>query len=242
MIIKGGTNIVDVPIGVLSLESYNAKPPGHIKYPFSFNFPINYKIVKGVTAKDLIYNHGPHLLAPFKKAMKELEEEGVRAITGSCGFLALYQSTLAAQVDVPVFMSSLIQLPMVSHMLKPGRKIGVVTASKAGLTPDHLAAVGADGIPVCIAGMDDCREFTEVIIEKQRVDLDYDKVLAEVIAVTKNMVEGNAKIGAIVFECTDLPPFAFEIQKQINLPIFDLTTLTNMVSNAVVQRPYKGLS
>jgi len=129
MILQGGINIYGVPLGVISLESYFPKPDGHIKHPPSFDFPILYKTVKGATIDRLIRERDPELLEPFIKAAQELEREGVKAITGSCGFLALHQKALADAVDIPVFMSSLIQVPLVSRMLRSDQKVGVVVAN-----------------------------------------------------------------------------------------------------------------
>ncbi|MFQ9491927.1 MAG: hypothetical protein ACLR0N_14180 [Bilophila wadsworthia] len=39
----------------------------------------------------------------------------MQAITGSCGFMARFQSQIAAELD-PVFLSSLLQLPLVRLM------------------------------------------------------------------------------------------------------------------------------
>jgi len=60
-------------------------------------------MTKGVTVPKLLSNPSPKLLAPFIEGAQRLESEGVRAITGSCGFLAIYQKELAAAVDIPVF-------------------------------------------------------------------------------------------------------------------------------------------
>jgi hypothetical protein len=241
MILKGGQNIWGVPIGVLSLESYFPKPPGHIKHSASFDFPIAYKIVKGARVKDLLRNPGPHLLHPFIEAVKELEAEGVKAITGSCGFLALYQKELADAVSVPLFASSLIQLPMVHAMLGSGQTVGILTASRDHLTAAHLKAVGAAQVPLHIAGMDDCPEFADVIIEGRRVDIDLPKLESEILSVAESLVAAQPGIGALVLECTDLSPFAVEIQKRTERPVFDLVTLTKMVFDAVVRRPFTGL-
>ncbi len=240
MIVKGGKNIWSQRIGVLSLDSVFPKPPGHIKHPESFDFPIIYKIVKGIGTRELILEPGPHLLPPFVEAMKELEGEGVAAITGSCGFLALYQQELSSQVSIPVFLSSLIQVPMVAAMLRKDRSIGVMTAVKRKLTPAHFAAVGAADIPIHIAGMDDCAEFTDVIIDSKRIDMDVDLVREEVVGVATSLVNAHGDIGALVLECTDMPPYAVEIQEATGLPVFDLSTLTNMVAEAVRRQPYNG--
>ena len=63
---------------------------------------------------------------------------------------------------------------------------------------------------------------------------------AEVVEVAQRLVKNHSDIGAIVFECSDLPPFAAAAQEAVNLPIFDFITLTNMIYQAVVQRRYVG--
>ena len=241
MKLQGGPNICGVTIGVLCLDSAFPKPPGHIKNPSGLSFPVLYETVKGATVAKLVKEPSLDFIAPFLEAAQRLEAEGVRAITGSCGFLALFQRELADAVEVPVFASSLIQVPLVHHMLGRGRKVGVLTASGPNLTAQHLAAVGAGDIPVAIQGMDAYREFREVILEGQRADMDVAKIEAEVLAAAKALVKANPEVGALVLECTDMPPYAHRLQEKLRLPIFDLTTLATMVHEAVLRLPYPGL-
>lgn len=49
---------------------------------------------------------------------KELKKYGVRAVTGACGFFGHYQKRLAAKLDIPVALSSLVQLPWIAATLK----------------------------------------------------------------------------------------------------------------------------
>ncbi len=242
MRLQGGPNICGVTIGVLCLDSRFPKPPGHIKNPSGLTFPVLYETVKGATVAELVNRPSADFIAPFLEAAKRLEAEGVRAITGSCGFLALFQRQLAEAVSVPLFASSLIQVPMVHAMLGGGRRVGVLTASGPNLTAQHLAAVGAGGIPVAIQGMDEYREFREVILEGRRADMDVAKIEAEVLAAAKALVKANPDVGALVLECTDMPPYAHRIQDRLRLPIFDLTTLATMVHHAVHRVPYFGVS
>ncbi len=242
MILQGGPNIYGFAIGILSLDSNFAKVPGHIKNTTTFDFPVTYKIIKDARIPELMGQPDRTLLEPFIEAARELiRDEGVRAITGSCGFLAVFQKEIADAVDVPVFISSLIQVPIVYHMLRSDQKVGVMVATKSGLTPEHLSAVGADHVPVCIAGMDAQKEFCEVIMEQNKQQLDITKLEGEITSVAESMVRENPEVGAIVLECTDMPPFAHLIQKTVNLPVFDLITLTNMVYNAVVRKRYQGI-
>ena len=241
MILKGGTNLCGIPIGILCLETYYGRPPGHIRNASTFQFPVMYRIVQGATARRVVKEADPELLNPFIKAAQDLEQEGVMAITGSCGFLALFQDELADSVAIPVFTSSLIQIPMVYRMLRRNQKVGILTASKSTLTGALLKAVGAEAVPVCVAGMDDRKEFCEVVIEDRRQELDVPRLAAEVLAVVEGLAGDHPEMGALVIECTDLPPFARLIQEKIHVPVFDIVTLTNMVYETLVRTEYKGI-
>jgi Asp/Glu/hydantoin racemase len=241
MKLQGGPNICGATIGVLCLESSFPKPPGHIKNPSGLCFPVLYETVRGATVAKLINEPSAEFIAPFLDAAKRLEAEGVGAITGSCGFLALFQKELATAVGIPVFASSLIQVPMVHHMLGGGKRVGVLTASARKLTPRHFEAVGAGGIPVAIEGMEEQPEFREVILEGRRNDMDVTRIAREILSAAQSLVTKNRDIGAVVLECTDMPPYAHRIQESLRLPVFDLTTLATMVHDVVLRRAYDGI-
>ena len=50
----------------------------------------------------------------------------------------------------------------------------------------------------------------------------------------------DENVGAILLECSDLPPFAHMVQAATNLPVFDFTTLHNWLYGAVCRRPFTG--
>ena len=237
---RGGHNICGISIGVLSLESYFPKPPGHIKNPSSLSFTTAYEILEGITVPELLNRPSPAMIGRLIEAAQKLERQGVHAITGSCGFLALFQREIAQSVSIPVFLSSLIQVPMVWQMTQA--PVGVLTASAAALTPRHLAGVGADHVPLEIQGLEHTEEFASVILRNERNDMDLVKVEAEVIAAREALLARNPLIKAIVLECTDLPPYAFKLQQALALPIFDLTTLSGMVHEAASRHAYRGFT
>jgi hypothetical protein len=228
----------DITIGVLCLETSFTKIPGHIRNPGTFGFPVRYKIVPGATPERVVNQGDPSLLEPFVRAARELESAGVAAITGACGFLALFQRELAGAVDVPLYTSSLIQLPMVHRMLHPGQPVGLLVARKQALTPRHLAAVGAESVPVCVGGMAEQPEFREVILEGRRDELDVGRLRQEVLTETGRLAAEHPDLGALVIECTDLVPFAPAIQARLRVPVFDIVTLTNMVYQSLTRRPF----
>ena len=237
MILKGGPNTYGADIGILCLESYYYKVPGHIKNHHSFDFPVIYKVIDDATPATVVRDKCADLLPRFIEAAKELEAMGVKAITGSCGFLALLQDKIAAEVKIPVYVSSVMQAPLISQMIG-GRKLGILVADKESFTPDYLKVVHGENIPVCIAGMIQHDEFRDVIIDRKRTDLDMDKLRADVLAEVKKLNDENPDMGALLIECTDLPPFARDIQKLIKKPVFDILTLTNMVHAAIVRKDY----
>lgn len=228
-------NNAPLSIGVLCLETYFTKAPGHIRNPATFDFPVTYQVITGATPERMVVQGDETLLKPFIDAARVLEQQGVAAITGSCGFLVLFQKQLADSVSIPVYVSSLIQVPMVHRMLRSDQKVGLLVAKKKTLTTRHLAAIGAEAVPVCVAGLDEQPEFREVIIEQQRTELDMNRLEQEVLFEIDRLAHDNPDMGALVIECTDLPPFAAAIQQRIRMPVFDIVTLTNMVYQSLTR-------
>lgn len=227
-----------ISIGVLCLETAFTKVPGHIRNPSTFDFPVVYRVVTGATPERVVSQADPALLEPFIDAAIDLAAQGVSAITTGCGFLVLFQRELAAAVDVPVYTSSLIQLPMVAAMLRPEQKVGLLVAKKEALTERHLAAVGGTEVPVCVAGMAGQPEFSEVILGGQRTALDAGKLRGEVLDVVGRLAAENPDLGALIIECTDLVPFAKDIQQVVGAPVFDIVTLTNMVHQTLTRQAF----
>lgn len=81
MLLADGPSDERPVIGVMALESGFPKPAGHIRNPDSFDFPILYNLVRGATIQRLIAERDPALLQPFIEAARQLEGEGVKAIT-----------------------------------------------------------------------------------------------------------------------------------------------------------------
>jgi Asp/Glu/hydantoin racemase len=228
----------DVAIGVLCLDTSFTKIPGHIRNPCTFDFPVRYQVVAGATPERVVSQADPSLLEPFISAARELQAAGVAAITGACGFLVLFQQQLADAVDVPLYASSLIQLPMVHRMLRRDQSVGLLVAKQSALTPRHLAAIGGESVPVCVAGMAEQPEFREVMLQGLRAELDAERLEREVICEVERLARGNPGMGALVIECTDLVPFSHAIQARIGVPVFDIVTLTEMVYRSLTRRPF----
>jgi hypothetical protein len=60
------------------------------------------------------------------------------------------------------------------------------------------------------------------------------------VAAAAELVEEHPEIGAILLECSDMPPYASDVQQAVNLPVYDFITLIKWVHSAVAQKPYYG--
>ena len=238
-VVLGGKNIYGYPIGILMLETKFPRIPGDIGNATTWNFPVLYKIIKKATPDVAVRKGAEGLLEPFVRGAQELEKEGVRAITTTCGFLGLFQKEMSSAVEIPVFTSSLMQVPLVYSMLKPTQKVGILTIHSKSLTQRHLSSVGADSIPHVIYGTEKEEEFSRAILDDE-IEMDVKKSKEEMVRVAIRMVTEHPEIGAFVLECTNMPPYAATIQKEIGLPIFDIYTLVMLVYNAVVKRDFSG--
>lgn len=233
---KGGKVYYDTPIGILCLESLFPKPRGHLRNPRTFDFPIVSRVVHGVDIPRLLFHCTPELVEPFITAAKELESEGVQAIVGSCGFMARFQTIVANQLSIPVFLSSLLQLPLVRLAHGPKANIGVLTASKKALTAEHFSGCATAMDSVFIQGMDGNIEFWETIIEGKRQDMDMERVETEIVSTARDFSKQYV-LDALVLECTDLSAFACSIQKSIEIPVYDINSLVEYASHTVCRKP-----
>ncbi|MDR3433253.1 MAG: aspartate/glutamate racemase family protein [Rouxiella aceris] len=237
MPIQGGFANYGQAVGIIMLDTVFPRISGDVGNATTFAFPVRYKVVKGASAQRVVKDCDPTLLGPFLDAARELEGEGVKALATSCGFLAMYQRQLAGAVNIPVFSSSLLQVHLAKSVISDRRQVGIITARAQSLTEQHLAGVDAHHIPVVIAGMEDAPEFTAVFLEG-KATIDVAKVELEMVLAARRLVETYPSVGAIVLECTNMPPFAKSVQDAVNLPVFDAITLVNYAYSVVVHRKF----
>jgi len=212
------------------LETRFPRPPGDIGNPASFAYPVRYAVVRGASPHRVVRERAAGLLAPFIEAARSLERDGCAAITTSCGFLALFQDTMAAAVNVPFASSSLLQLPDVAARLPARQRPGVITISDTALGADHLRGAGADP-DTPVAGVRPDGEFARAILGDQAT-LDLALLEREVLEAGERLITGHADIGAIVLECTNMPPYAAALRAATGLPVYDALTLADGLMGA----------
>jgi Asp/Glu/Hydantoin racemase len=234
MQVRGGQNLYGFGVGILVLDTQFPRAPGDIGNATTFDFPVLYHRVAGASSDRVVRGTGRELLPSFVEGARALEREGARAITTSCGFLARFQSDLAAAVSVPVFTSSLLLVPLVHRMLAPGRAVGILTVDASSLGRAHLAGAGiTPEMPIAVAGLETEKEFTRVLLE-DALEFDLAAARQEHVDVARRLAAAHPEVGALVLECTNMPPFRADVQAATGLPVFDVTSLIRMVHEAVV--------
>ena len=221
---RGGRAIYGAPLGILMLEARFPRIPGDMGNAGTWPFPVLYKVVRGASPERVVLDGARGLLPDFLDAAAELVRLGAEAITTNCGFLSLFQAEIAARVGVPVATSSLMQVPWVQATLPPGKRVGVLTVCASALTPAHLAAAGVPAdIPV--AGTENGREFFRVLVRAEKDDMDVDAAERDMLDAGRDLVSRHPEVGAIVLECTNMPPYAAALREAVGLPVFDVYSM-----------------
>jgi hypothetical protein len=128
-------------------------------------------------------------------------------------------------------------VPWIAATVPPSRTVAVLTVERAALTDAHLRAAGIQpDLPLVVRGLDEFGGyFTEQILGDE-LELDVDRCRHEHELAATALLEDHPDVGAIVLECTNMPPYADAIRRVTNLPVFDLTTLLAWGAAAVRQR------
>ncbi len=227
-------------IGILLVDCATPFIPGDVGNATTYAYPVLYRTIPGCTLDRLIVKGDPTLAAAVIETARELEGHGVRGITSDCGFMIRFQDALAGAMRVPVLLSPLIQLPMIAQALGRSRSVGVITADARHLGPDLLAIAGAGPeTRVFVAGMEDKPAFRGPILDEDG-DLDPEKIEQEVVEVAETLVRQHPDMGAILLECSNLPPYAHAVQAATGLPVFDFVTLIDSFQSATHRRAFHG--
>jgi hypothetical protein len=235
-------------IGIMILDDAYPGFPGDVRNASAFPYPIQYEIVEGIDIKALVWHEDKSpCLDPILRAAKKLERMGCRAIAAECGYFAYFQKEVAGYVDVPVFMSSLLQVPFIQNVIGPKKDVGIVCYQKQFLTETHLERVGIrPGSNYIIAGASDEYQCTELDklwnweVRPERPEALYEKQEEQMVRTCVEFCKAHPSIGAIMLECTGMQPFARAIQREVDLPVFSWGTILDYAYSVVAHRDYYG--
>lgn len=235
-----GQQVAGYGVGIVYIEQINYPiMPGNVVNAYTYDFPVRMKAVPNLT-NDRLFNADPTIADDIIATAKHMvEKEGVRAICSACGFFGNFHRKVAEAIDVPVALSSLVQLPWIKSMIKPGQKVGILTANGAALNEElFYQCCVEDCKDIVVRDMLQSEQFAAVV--DMRGHFDNDKARKEVVDAAISLFDEGDDIGAILLECSDMPPYAAAIQAATQLPVFDFITLIKWLHSGTAQRPYSG--
>jgi len=212
------------PLGILMLEGKMADVPGCMACEATFPYPVVRKVVRG-SRTPLSAEEAWAMLPLYVEAARELEREGVAAITANCGLIALMQKELAATVSVPVVTSALLMVPDLHRMIG-GRRVGILTFFTHAVGERNYNASGwsSSDIPVALGGVGDSESWNTFLKTKEVPPELRVRLTADLLAVVRGMLAEHPDIGAFVSECTMLPACLQAVREEIGVPVYDILT------------------
>lgn len=206
-------------LGILALDTRFPRIHGDVGNLDTWPFPTMLWRVDAATPRRVAGQRAEGLIDAFIEGGMALASAGAAGIATTCGFLAMHQPVLAARLPVPVATSALAMIPSVQALLPAGRRVGVITYSRAFLNAAHFTAVGApadtpvEGVPP------DGAMFRVITDGAEHFDpADFE---AEVVAAGRRLLAAHPKVGAIVVECANMPPYSLALRRALRLPVFD---------------------
>jgi len=214
-------------LGVIRLDYDYPPAPGDIDHPGSFAYDVFYRVVPGLTFG--ICQSGkltPAVEKEFVEAVAWLVGKGVSGITGDCGFMMYFQQLARRNTTIPVFMSSLAQLPAVVCGFSKYELIGVMTANGETLRPMRNLIKDECGVDpeerrFIMIGCENVPGF-EAVAEGGKVNVEY--CTPGIVQLALQTIQVNPKIRCFLLECTELPPYSDAIRAATGLPVYDAIT------------------
>lgn len=226
---EGGYSTYGEFLGVMMLDTTTPRPPGDCGNARTYDYPVQFRTVEGASARKVVTaDHPDEILDPFVEAARDLVEQGAAGIVTGCGYLLRIQEQLSEAVpEVPVFTSPLLQLPIIDSVVAPDETIGVVVSNEESLWGLDHPMVNDYRDRMEVYGLGEDEYFNAVFIDQTENTLDMDVMDEEVVAAVESM-QAESNVGAVLFECTNLHPYAGTVQRETDLPVFDQLTLADM--------------
>ena len=166
------------------------------------------------------------IIAEIKEKVLQLEVEGCRFVVSDGGIFGKYQKLVAETVDLPVFMTPLMQLKWIKIGLKSDENILVLSDLPAAKAAEVFQA---------------CNVPEEIFDNVVYLQVDRSKMDAEAIYayLEQNNVLAENNIKAVLLD-TQVFAGASCVKDRLGVNVWDMFKLMGYVKKAVCQVPREG--
>lgn len=225
-------------LGILELdegltpESANLPPrEGALLNPATFGRTIITEMVEGAFAETIIRGDAS-LASACVASARRLVTRGADVISADCGFFVRHQSAVAAAVNVPVVMSSLLLVPALLRQLSSSQKLAILTADSHHFTEDLLGIPEKDLKRVVLGGIQG-GQYVRNALARPYVRTDVAQIEMEIAERVAALRAEHPEIKTLLFECTGFPVVTKAIRRRTGLAIYDITDLCRMALASV---------
>ena len=88
-----------------------------------------------------------------------------------------------------------------------------------------------------MAGTENGSEFSRVILNDEPT-MNVELCRADNVNAARRLIEEHPDVAAIVLECTNMAPYAADIQRETGLPVFSIVTLINWFQTGLQPRNF----
>lgn len=162
------------------------------------------------------------------------------------------QYRLAKRLPIPIATSSLIQVPSILAVLPPTKSIGILSYDAERLGYEHLEQLGVSSLShhrIHFFGAPQGGHLQRLVQSgssssptgKESIPYVHADLETELIERSKELLSAHRDIGALVLECTQMPPFAEAIQKALGgeILVYDVFTMASWFYSGIHRRsPY----
>lgn len=203
---------------VLQLDTVFPRIKGDVASPETYLEPVKVeKIPQASVARVVTSSPDQNDITPFMTAAAAINSG--MGVT-SCGFLGYWQDELNRHCPRPFIASALVDLPQWQQHYAPD-EMAIITFDESVLSTPLYAPLLA-GFSGQVIGLHPHMHLKKVICEDQ-AELDQQRAEAELIAHLDALLDFNT-IKAMVFECTNLPPYRQAIKSAFKVDIYDILT------------------
>ena len=74
----------------------------------------------------------------------------------------------------------------------------------------------------------------------RKQELDIDRASADILSAGRGLLREHPDVGAIVLECTNMPPYASALREEFGLPVFDIYSMITWFHTGLRPRAFGG--